>query len=42
MTALITPQATGLRSRVEDFLYAEATLLDEWRLDDWLRPASRS
>ena len=25
-----------LRSRVEDFLYAEAEMLDEWRLNDWL------
>ncbi|HUT50581.1 MAG TPA: aromatic-ring-hydroxylating dioxygenase subunit beta [Alphaproteobacteria bacterium] len=24
------------RSEVEDFLYYEAALLDEWRLDDWL------
>ena len=24
------------RSEVEDFLYHEAALLDEWRLDDWL------
>lgn len=24
------------RERVEDFLYAEAALLDEWRLDEWL------
>ncbi len=24
------------RSEAEDFLYAEAALLDEWRLDDWL------
>jgi p-cumate 2,3-dioxygenase subunit beta len=23
------------RAEVEDFLYAEAALLDEWRLDDW-------
>ena len=23
------------RAEVEDFLYAEATLLDEWRLDEW-------
>jgi p-cumate 2,3-dioxygenase beta subunit len=33
-----------LRQRVEDFLYAEAALLDEWRLDDWLAlldPAAR-
>lgn len=26
----------SLRERVEDFLYEEAALLDEWRLDDWL------
>ena len=26
----------GLRSRVEDFLFEEAALLDEWRLDEWL------
>lgn len=25
-----------LRLRIEDFLYYEAALLDEWRLDDWL------
>jgi p-cumate 2,3-dioxygenase subunit beta len=24
------------RAQVEDFLYREAALLDEWRLDDWL------
>lgn len=24
-----------LRLKVEDFLFAEAALLDEWRLDDW-------
>jgi len=24
------------RTAVEDFLYREAELLDEWRLDDWL------
>jgi p-cumate 2,3-dioxygenase beta subunit len=35
MTAL-NAEATILRARVEDFLYAEAALLDEWRLDDWL------
>jgi p-cumate 2,3-dioxygenase beta subunit len=26
----------ALRPAVEDFLYYEAALLDEWRLDDWL------
>ena len=25
-----------LREEVEDFLYEEAALLDEWRLDEWL------
>ena len=25
----------ALRQQVEDFLFREATLLDEWRLDDW-------
>ena len=25
-----------LRERVENFLYREAALLDEWRLDDWV------
>jgi p-cumate 2,3-dioxygenase beta subunit len=29
--------ATGItRAAVEDFLYHEAALLDEWRLDEWL------
>lgn len=27
---------TGARSDFEDFLYHEAALLDEWRLDEWL------
>lgn len=27
---------TVSRSEVEDFLYNEAALLDDWRLDDWL------
>jgi len=26
----------GLRALVEDFLFREAELLDEWRLDEWL------
>jgi p-cumate 2,3-dioxygenase subunit beta len=29
-------QQAGLRPAVEDFLYYEAALLDEWRLDEWL------
>jgi p-cumate 2,3-dioxygenase subunit beta len=28
--------ARDVRILVEDFLYAEAALLDEWRLDEWL------
>ena len=28
--------APTLRQEVEDFLYEEAALLDDWRLDDWL------
>ena len=31
-----TVAADGLRGRVEDFLFKEAALLDEWRLDEWL------
>lgn len=27
---------SALREKVEDFLYEEAALLDDWRLDDWL------
>jgi p-cumate 2,3-dioxygenase subunit beta len=30
------PQAAITRELVEDFLYAEADLLDSWRLDEWL------
>jgi len=30
----MTQQLT--RQEIEDFLYAEATLLDEWRLEEWL------
>lgn len=26
----------GLRASVEDFLFKEAALLDEWRLDEWV------
>lgn len=32
----ISPMATVSRVEVEDFLYAEADLLDEWRLPEWL------
>ncbi len=30
-----TSQPRSLREEVEDFLYEEAALLDEWRLDEW-------
>ena len=30
------PGPQTLRQEVEEFLYHEAALLDEWRLDDWL------
>ncbi len=33
MTAAHTP---SLRELVEDFLFREAELLDDWRLDDWV------
>jgi len=29
-------QPTITRAQIEDFLYAEAALLDEWRLQEWL------
>jgi p-cumate 2,3-dioxygenase beta subunit len=33
----LTPASTTFsRQDIEDFLYAEAEMLDEWRLDDWL------
>jgi p-cumate 2,3-dioxygenase subunit beta len=35
MTAQIAAQALVTRAEVEDFLYREAALLDEWRLDEW-------
>lgn len=28
--------ATALREQVEAFLFEEAALLDDWRLDDWV------
>jgi len=34
--ARVQPAAPLTRVEVEDFLYAEAALLDEWRLDEWL------
>lgn len=36
MNKPLDPAATVMRAEVEDFLYLEADLLDNWRLDDWL------
>jgi p-cumate 2,3-dioxygenase subunit beta len=35
MTAQVATQMLVTRAEVEDFLYREAALLDEWRLDEW-------
>src|ERR1700733_8369321 len=35
-TSQIVPPLVSLRERVEDFLYAEAALLDSWNLDEWI------
>ena len=32
---MTAPNKPTLRETVEDFLYKEAALLDEWRLDEW-------
>ncbi len=34
--AISTSAATISRAQIEDFLYEEAALLDEWRLREWL------
>lgn len=31
----VSPPATALRHEVEQFLFLDAALLDEWRLDEW-------
>jgi p-cumate 2,3-dioxygenase beta subunit len=36
MTGTVSIDRLRLRLEVEDFLYAEAALLDDWQLDDWL------
>jgi p-cumate 2,3-dioxygenase subunit beta len=36
VTAVAWQQQVLLRQQVEEFLYAEAALLDAWALDDWL------
>ena len=35
MTAPVAAQKLVTRAEVEDFLYHEAALLDEWRLEEW-------
>jgi p-cumate 2,3-dioxygenase beta subunit len=37
MNAPLDPASTVTRSEVEDLLYHEADLLDNWKLDDWLK-----
>jgi p-cumate 2,3-dioxygenase beta subunit len=37
VTALAAQQQVVLRQQVEEFLYAEAALLDAWALDEWLQ-----
>jgi len=36
MNKPVDPSAVVARAEVEDFLYHEADLLDQWKLDDWL------
>lgn len=36
MTATVPKRQAISRQQAEDFLYAEAALLDAWRLDEWL------
>jgi p-cumate 2,3-dioxygenase subunit beta len=36
VTAVVSQRQAFLRQQVEEFLYAEAALLDAWALDDWL------
>jgi len=36
MNAATADAGKVTRAEVEDFLYAEAALLDDWRLDEWL------
>jgi p-cumate 2,3-dioxygenase beta subunit len=36
MSQAVNPAAMVTRAEVEDFLFNEADLLDNWRLDDWL------
>jgi p-cumate 2,3-dioxygenase beta subunit len=34
--SVIADERASVRAEVEEFLYREAALLDDWRLDDWL------
>lgn len=34
-SSAITGDAPGLRARIEDFLYLEVELLDEWKIEEW-------
>jgi p-cumate 2,3-dioxygenase beta subunit len=36
MSKPLDPSAIATRAEVEDFLYHEADILDNWKLDDWL------
>src|SRR6266852_4055056 len=31
----LASDASGLRARIEDFLYLEADLLDDWKIEEW-------
>jgi len=35
MSRRLASDASGLRGRIEDFLYLEADLLDEWKIEEW-------
>ena len=37
----VAAQKVVTRAQVEDFLYHEAALLDEWKLDEWQALFSR-
>ena len=35
MSRRLAGDASGLRARIEDFLYLEADLLDDWKIEEW-------
>jgi p-cumate 2,3-dioxygenase beta subunit len=35
LSPAMTSDTSALRSRIEDFLYLEAELLDDWRIEEW-------